>query len=107
MSLLVCLCNETFVVNRITVTRVSDIKKLDKQLLAVESELFFDYSYRTFMQIFVSEWKWLLGRTSASNNFAKGFYTDGTDLLPTTLDVIRKEVERCDCLQVRVVLLRD
>jgi hypothetical protein len=35
------------------------------------------------------------------NNWAKGYYTEGAELLEYALDVIRKEAEGCDCMQVR------
>lgn len=33
------------------------------------------------------------------NNWAKGHYTEGAELVDSILDVIRKESEGCDCLQ--------
>ncbi|XP_050355303.1 tubulin beta chain-like [Nymphalis io] len=39
------------------------------------------------------------GMTGAGNNWAKGHYTEGADLLESVLDVVRKEAEGCDCLQ--------
>ncbi|KAJ3428062.1 tubulin beta-2 chain [Anaeramoeba flamelloides] len=33
------------------------------------------------------------------NVFAKGYYTEGAELVDESLDVIRKEAEGCDCLQ--------
>ncbi|XP_028039878.1 tubulin beta chain [Bombyx mandarina] len=39
------------------------------------------------------------GASGAGNNWAKGHYTEGADLLETVLDVVRKEAEGCDCLQ--------
>jgi len=35
----------------------------------------------------------------AGNNWAKGHYTEGSELVDQVLDVVRKEVEVCDCLQ--------
>ncbi|XP_063836176.1 tubulin beta chain-like isoform X1 [Ostrinia nubilalis] len=37
--------------------------------------------------------------SGAGNNWAKGHYTEGADLLESVLDVVRKEAEGCDCLQ--------
>ena len=34
------------------------------------------------------------------NNWAKGHYTEGAELVDSVLDVVRKEAEGCDCLQV-------
>jgi tubulin beta len=41
----------------------------------------------------------IFGQSGAANNWAKGHYTEGTELLDTLMDVIRKEAENCDCLQ--------
>lgn len=30
---------------------------------------------------------------------AKGYYTDGAELIEQVLDVVRREAEACDCLQ--------
>ena len=34
-----------------------------------------------------------------SNNWAKGHYTEGAELVDSVLDVVRKEAESCNCLQ--------
>ncbi|XP_069791465.1 tubulin beta-4 chain-like isoform X2 [Narcine bancroftii] len=39
------------------------------------------------------------GRNGASNNWAKGHYTEGAELADSIMDVVRKEAEGCDCLQ--------
>ena len=41
----------------------------------------------------------LSGHAGAGNNWAKGHYTEGAELVDTVLDVIRKEAEGCDYLQ--------
>ncbi|XP_074246987.1 tubulin beta chain-like [Saimiri boliviensis] len=35
----------------------------------------------------------------ASNNWAKGYYTEGVEPMESVMDVVRKEAESCDCLQ--------
>ena len=35
----------------------------------------------------------------AGNNWAKGHYTEGAELIDTVLDLVRREAEACDCLQ--------
>ena len=40
-----------------------------------------------------------LGQSGAGNNWAKGHYTEGAELVDSVLDVVRKESESCDCLQ--------
>ena len=39
------------------------------------------------------------GQSSAANNWAKGFYTEGSELLESGMDCIRKLAEFCDCVQ--------
>ena len=41
----------------------------------------------------------VFGQTGAGNNWAKGHYTEGAELIDGVLDVVRKEAESCDCLQ--------
>ena len=37
--------------------------------------------------------------TNAGNNWAKGHYTEGAELVDQVLDGVRREAEGCDCLQ--------
>uniref|UniRef100_A0A182JRB7 Tubulin beta chain n=1 Tax=Anopheles christyi TaxID=43041 RepID=A0A182JRB7_9DIPT len=39
------------------------------------------------------------GQSGAGNNWAKGHYTEGAELVDSVLDIVRKEAEGCDCLQ--------
>ncbi|KAF4023465.1 hypothetical protein G4228_015043 [Cervus hanglu yarkandensis] len=39
------------------------------------------------------------GNSGAGNNWAKGYYTEGAELVDSVLDVVRTEAEGCDCLQ--------
>ena len=41
----------------------------------------------------------LAGQSGAGNNWAKGHYTEGAELVDSVLDVVRRETEGCDCLQ--------
>jgi len=41
----------------------------------------------------------VFGQSGAGNNWAKGHYTEGAELIDAVLDVVRKEAESCDCLQ--------
>ncbi|CAI9775023.1 unnamed protein product [Fraxinus pennsylvanica] len=41
----------------------------------------------------------VFGQSSARNNWAKGRYTEGAELIDSVLDVVRQEAENCDCLQ--------
>ena len=49
----------------------------------------------------------LPGQSGAGNNWAKGHYTEGAELVDSALDVIRKEAEGCDCIQGFQVLTSD
>lgn len=40
-----------------------------------------------------------MGRCGAGNNWARGHYTEGAELVDCVLDVTRHQVEKCDCLQ--------
>lgn len=42
----------------------------------------------------------IFGDQGASNNWAKGHYTEGAELADQVLDTIRREAEGCDLLQV-------
>ena len=42
----------------------------------------------------------VFGQSGAGNNWAKGHYTEGAELVDSVLDVVRRESEVCDCLQV-------
>ena len=39
------------------------------------------------------------GQGGAGNNWAKGHYSDGADLVDSVMDVVRREAETSDCLQ--------
>jgi len=41
----------------------------------------------------------VFGQSGAGNNWAKGHYTEGAELIEQVLEVVRKESEGCDCLQ--------
>ncbi|VDM23384.1 unnamed protein product [Wuchereria bancrofti] len=52
----------------------------------------------SFGQLFRPD-NYVFGQSGAGNNWAKGHYTEGAELVDSVLDVIRKEAEACDCLQ--------
>ncbi|KAL5719962.1 oxoglutarate dehydrogenase (succinyl-transferring) [Ranunculus cassubicifolius] len=57
---------------------------------------------RTMRQTFHSDVvvdNFVFGQSGAGNNWAKGHYTEGAELIDSVLDVVRKEAENCDCLQ--------
>eukprot|EP00917_Polyrhabdina_sp_WS-2016_P032506 GHVP01069320.1.p1 GENE.GHVP01069320.1~~GHVP01069320.1.p1 ORF type:complete len:441 (-),score=86.42 GHVP01069320.1:119-1441(-) len=41
----------------------------------------------------------IFGSSGAGNNWAKGHYTEGAELIESVLDVVRKEAENTECLQ--------
>ncbi|KAH1802314.1 hypothetical protein KXV69_004141 [Aspergillus fumigatus] len=41
----------------------------------------------------------VFGQSSAGNNWAKGHYTEGAELVDQVIDVVRREAESCDYLQ--------
>ena len=43
----------------------------------------------------------VFGQSGPGNNWAKGQYTEGAELVDSVLDVVRREGEQCDFLQVR------
>ncbi|KAF5866944.1 Tubulin beta chain (Beta tubulin) [Aspergillus alliaceus] len=42
---------------------------------------------------------YVFGQSGAGNNWAKGHYTEGAELVDQVLDVVRREAEGCDSLQ--------
>uniref|UniRef100_A0A2K5D6Y4 Tubulin beta chain n=1 Tax=Aotus nancymaae TaxID=37293 RepID=A0A2K5D6Y4_AOTNA len=51
-----------------------------------------------FRQIFLLN-NFVFCQSGAGNNWAKGHYTEGAELVDSVLNVVRKEAESCDCLQ--------
>ncbi|XP_016516299.1 tubulin beta-1 chain-like [Poecilia formosa] len=51
-----------------------------------------------FGQVFRPD-NFVFGQSGAGNNWAKGHYTEGAELVDSVLDVVRKEAEGCDCMQ--------
>ncbi|XP_077971662.1 tubulin beta-4 chain-like [Styela clava] len=41
----------------------------------------------------------IFGQSGAGNNWAKGHYTEGAELVDEVMDVARRETESCDCVQ--------
>ena len=56
----------------------------------------------------LSRYTWLtpspLPPSASGNNWAKGHYTDGVEIVDESLGIIRREAEACDCLQVKTFL---
>merc|ERR1719384_2479022 len=47
----------------------------------------------------INEARMLNGANGAGNNWAKGHYTEGAELVEAVLDALRQEVEACECPQ--------
>ena len=41
----------------------------------------------------------IFGQSGSGNNWAKGHYTEGAEMIESVLEVVRKEAEGCECLQ--------
>lgn len=41
----------------------------------------------------------IFGQSGAGNNWAKGHYTEGAELIESVIDCVRREAEKADCLQ--------
>jgi hypothetical protein len=53
---------------------------------------------RPFGGIFCPD-NFVYGRSDVGNNWAKGHYIEGAELIDAVLDVVRKETVNCDYLQ--------
>jgi tubulin beta len=51
-----------------------------------------------FGQLFRPD-NFVFGQSGAGNNWAKGHYTEGAELIDEVVDVVRRETEQCDCPQ--------
>ena len=60
----------------------------------------FEIIYQIEIFSITSKDNFVFGQSGAGNNWAKGHYTEGAELVDSVLDVVRKEAESCDCLQV-------
>ncbi|KAF0981267.1 hypothetical protein FDP41_012527 [Naegleria fowleri] len=67
-------------------------------LVDLESGVLDDVKSSTQGQLFRPD-NFINAHSGAGNNWAKGFYTDGTELIEEIIDTIRKESELCDSLQ--------
>ncbi|VEL39982.1 unnamed protein product [Protopolystoma xenopodis] len=41
----------------------------------------------------------VFGTSGAGNNWAKGHYTDGAEMIELIMELVRKEAEVCECIQ--------
>ena len=82
--------------NRITVAKCSSFKRLTWR----EFPLFFTDEVRTgtYRQLFHPE-QLITGKEDAANNYARGHYTIGKEIVDLVLDRIRKLADQCTGLQ--------
>merc|ERR1712127_792263 len=52
----------------------------------------------TFGKLFRPD-NFVFGQSGAGNNWAKGHYTEGAELVDAIMDTVRKEAETCETLQ--------
>ena len=52
----------------------------------------------SYGQIFRPD-NFVFGQSGAGNNWAKGHYTEGAEIIDQIVETIRRESEQCDCLQ--------
>lgn len=45
------------------------------------------------------------GKAGTGNNWARGYYTEGAELISIALDLIRTEAEACDLIQEKIIKL--
>ncbi|KAL4201277.1 hypothetical protein AMTRI_Chr02g257930 [Amborella trichopoda] len=64
----------------------------------LESETMDSVHSSPYGQIFRSD-NFVFCQSGVGNNWAKGHYTEGAELIDSVLDAVRKETENCDCLQ--------
>ena len=67
-------------------------------LLDLEPGTMDDVRAGPFGQLFSPD-NFAFGQNGAGNNWARGHYTDGAELIDSVLDIVRRETEGCDCLQ--------
>ena len=81
----------SFVQYRLKNSSIIWIKKFFDISFDLHSAIIYKYLFRPDNFVF--------GQSGAGNNWAKGHYTEGAELVDSVLDVVRKEAESCDCLQ--------
>ncbi len=67
-------------------------------LIDLEPEVIEYVQATPFGQLFQPE-NFVSGQGGTCNNWAKGHYTEGSELMESVLELVRKEAEACDCLQ--------
>ena len=78
---------------QITLYLVRPVRLICSFDIALFENVIFTVSQCKFQCTFVPPFQ------GAGNNWAKGHYTEGAELIDSVLDVVRKEAESCDCMQ--------
>ncbi len=71
----------------------------------VVSSSSYEAEHRFHLQLLCRPDNFVFGQTGAGNNWAKGHYTEGAELIDAVLDVTRREAENCDCLQGKLACI--
>jgi len=58
-----------------------------------------DVVKKSAMGSFFAPDNYIFGHSGAGNNWAKGHYTEGAELVDNVIDAVRKEADACDCVQ--------
>ncbi|CAB4058590.1 TUBB [Lepeophtheirus salmonis] len=69
------------------------------QLQLERIEVFFEEIREELVltEVFLDQINFICGQYGAGNNWARGHYTDGPELLDEIIDSVRREAEICDC----------
>lgn len=82
--------------------RYADVADLHRQRLSCLQPKYNSLTSVSLRRSVALQDNFVFGQTGAGNNWAKGHYTEGAELIDSVLDVVRKEAESCDCLQGNV-----
>lgn len=95
------MCNDALEFCRILVSSRSESTKYVPRAVLLDLEPGTMDSIRSgpYGQLFRPD-NFVFGQSGAGNNWAKGHYTEGAELVDAVLEVVRKETENCDCMQV-------
>ncbi len=78
---------------------------LNLRVLSVQPTVIDEVRTGVYRQLFHPE-QLISGKEDAANNFARGHYTIGKEIVDLALDRIRKLADNCTGLQVRLVACR-
>ena len=91
--------------NKMLVSSVTQARWYHNYELIKSRSVFYVFHRRSCNDLFYTiipyftKYLFSTGQSGAGNNWAKGHYTEGAELVDSVLDVVRKETENCDCVQ--------